>query len=235
MILIHEEHRVRAGHEREFEQCYREGWVKSLAGSDFARLLWYFDQATGTGRANVVVTMTAVPDLEAWQELDQRVRAGELRDWWQDVSQHRHRVRSKLMEPAYWSPLQEVDLARVPTGQDEHAVSIYMEDTGWPWPPLEDYVRFNDEMYFRIMRQAPADQKLLDIQGFFTTAWGAGRSLESLFMQKVLDYNQLIRLLAVPEHYDPDAWPGSYMVQGLNYRDQWRSRLLRTSQWSPCF
>jgi hypothetical protein len=110
-----------------------------------------------------------------------------------------------------------------------------MEDTGWPWPPLEDYVRFNDEMYFRIMSQAPADQKLLDIQGFFTTAWGAGRSLESLFMQKVLDYNQLIRLLAVPEQYDPDAWPGSYMVQGLKYRDQWRSRLLRTSPWSPCF
>ena len=139
------------------------------------------------------------------------------------------------MEPAYWSPLQEVDLAAVPSGQEEHPVSIYMEDTGWPWPPLEDYVRFNDEMYFRIMRQAPADQKLLDIQGFFTTVWGAGRSLESLFMQKVLDYNQLIRLLAVPERYDPDVWPGSYMVQGLKYRDQWRSRLLRTSHWSPYF
>jgi hypothetical protein len=235
LILIHEEHRVRAGHEREFEHCYREGWAKNLAGSDFARLLWYFEQATGTGRSNVVVTVTTVPDLEAWQELDQSVRVGELTDWLQDVNRHRHSVRGKLLEPAYWSPLQEVDLATVPSGDEEHPVSIYMEDTGWPWPPLDDYVRFNDEMYFRIMRQAPADQKLLDIQGFFTTAWGGGRSLESLFMQKVLDYNQLIRLLAVPERYEPDTWPGSYMVQGLKYRDQWRSRLLRTSPWSPYF
>jgi hypothetical protein len=235
LLLVHEEHEVRVGHEQEFERCYRQGWVTALANSDFARLLWYFDQATGTGRNNVVVTITTVPDLEAWQKLERLVGTGDLRDWRQEVDRHRQSVNGKLLEPAYWSPLQEVDLVTVPTGADDHPVSMYMEDTGWPWAPLEDYIRFNDEMYFQIMSRAPAEQKLLDIQGFFTTAWGAGRSLESLFMQKVLDYDQLIRLLARPERYDPDEWPGSYMVQGLKYRDQWRSRLLRTSPWSPYY
>jgi hypothetical protein len=32
-----------------------------------------------------------------------------------------------------------------------------------------------------------------------------------------------------PEHRKP----GGYMVDALKYRDQWQSRLLRTSAWSP--
>ncbi|EUA42397.1 hypothetical protein I553_6257 [Mycobacterium xenopi 4042] len=29
--------------------------------------------------------------------------------------------------------------------------------------------------------------------------------------------------------------PGSYMFEALKYRDQWESRLLRTSAWSPLY
>jgi len=32
-----------------------------------------------------------------------------------------------------------------------------------------------------------------------------------------------------PEHRKP----GGYMVDALKYRDQWQSRLLRTTAWSP--
>ncbi|ETZ99435.1 hypothetical protein I547_5663 [Mycobacterium kansasii 824] len=34
-----------------------------------------------------------------------------------------------------------------------------------------------------------------------------------------------------PEH----RGPGSYMYEALKYRDQWQSRLLRTSAWSPLY
>ena len=47
-------------------------------------------------------------------------------------------------------------------------------------------------------------------------------------------HGDLIHLLAneVPEE---QRGPGSYMVEALAYRDQWRSRLLRTSAWSPLY
>ena len=34
-----------------------------------------------------------------------------------------------------------------------------------------------------------------------------------------------------PEH----RRPGSYMYDALEFRDQWESRLLRTSSWSPLY
>jgi hypothetical protein len=52
-------------------------------------------------------------------------------------------------------------------------------------------------------------------------------------MQKILDYGLLLNLISEPENYDPSRWPGSYMHRGLEYRDQWESKLLRTSSWSP--
>jgi hypothetical protein len=49
----------------------------------------------------------------------------------------------------------------------------------------------------------------------------------------VLNYGLLLNLISEPEDYDPDVWPSRYMHGGLRYRDQWESRLLRTSTWSP--
>jgi hypothetical protein len=56
-----------------------------------------------------------------------------------------------------------------------------------------------------------------------------------MLMQRIRDYGLLLRLISEPEHYDPDQWPGSYMHHGLLYRDQWESKLLRTSTWSPLY
>jgi hypothetical protein len=39
-------------------------------------------------------------------------------------------------------------------------------------------------------------------------------------------------LISEPEDDNPDAWPGSYMHRGLQYRDQWE-QAPRTSRWSP--
>jgi hypothetical protein len=40
-------------------------------------------------------------------------------------------------------------------------------------------------------------------------------------------------LTSVEVFDDPTTWPGSYMIKGLELRDQWESKLLRTSKWSP--
>jgi hypothetical protein len=55
-----------------------------------------------------------------------------------------------------------------------------------------------------------------------------------MLWQKIRSADRLVGLLSrdfPPEHRQP----GSYMYDALAYRDQWESRLLRTSPWSPLY
>ena len=149
----------------------------------------------------------------------------------------RHEVTGKLLLPVEWSPLQTVDLAGVPTNAETHPLTLFMEDTGWPYAPLDDYIRSWDEIYYRPLSQAPARMRILDIQACFQVAHGSHRRREAMLWQKIddsNDYAALVHLLTKevpPEH----RAPGSYMYEALKYRDQWESRLLRTSDWSPLY
>jgi hypothetical protein len=235
MLFMHEVHSVRGELEQEFEATYRDGWMTLLAEADDARLLWYFNQAHGSGPAYNVVTVTAVRDGEAYHRLAERMRSGDLLDWSRAVGDMRHQVDGKMLVPVYWSALQEVDLDTVPTDGAEHELSLYMEDTGWPTAPLDDYIEFWDDEYFQIMREMPADRRILEIEACFQVAFGTHRRPEAMLMQKILNYGLLMGLISEPEDYDPGEWPGSYMHGGLRYRDQWESKLLRTSAWSPLY
>jgi hypothetical protein len=79
--------------------------------------------------------------------------------------------------------------------------------------------------------------RILDIQACFQVAHGSYRRREAMLWQKIEDFNNyaaLVHLLTTetpPEH----RAPGSYMYEALKYRDQWESRLLRTSAWSPLY
>ena len=59
MLFMHEVHKVRGRAEDDFEAAFREGWMPTLAAGDDARLLWYTNQAHGSGPAYTVITMTA--------------------------------------------------------------------------------------------------------------------------------------------------------------------------------
>ncbi len=235
MLFMHEVHSVVGEKEREFEAAYRDEWMPRLASGDDARLLWYLNQAHGSGPAYTVVTVTAVPDGDAYQRLAERLRGGDLLDWSRAIGEMRHDVVGKMLVPVHWSPLSEVDLAAVPTDGAEHELSLYMEDTGWPSAPLDDYIDFWNDEYFQMMRKLPADRRILEIEGCFQVAFGTHRRPEAILVQKILSYDLLMGLISEPENYDPDRWPGSYMHRGLRYRDQWESRLLRSSAWSPLY
>jgi hypothetical protein len=84
-----------------------------------------------------------------------------------------------------------------------------------------------------MMRQVPAERRILDIEACFQVAHGTHRRPEAILVQRILHDGLLMNLISEPGEYDPDTWPGSYMHRGLRYRDQWESRLLRTSRWSP--
>ena len=237
MLFLHETHKVVGAREEEFEAAYREGWMPTLAEEDNARLLWYTNHAHGTGLSYNVVTITGITDGTAWERLVRRAQTGDLRPWMRELDNLRHEVIGKLLLPVAWSPLQTVDLASVPITGQTHPLTMFMEDTGWPYAPLDDYIRSWDEIYYRLLSKAPKELRILDIQGCFQVAHGSYRRREAMLWQKIDDSNNyaaLVHLLTTetaPEH----RVPGSYMVEALQYRDQWESRLLRTSAWSPLY
>ncbi|OBF12660.1 hypothetical protein A5730_03680 [Mycobacterium sp. ACS4054] len=237
MLFLHETHKVVGARQDEFEAAYREGWMPTLAEGDDARLLWYTNHAHGSGLSYNVVTVTGIVDGAAWERLARRTQGGDLRPWMRELDNLRHEVTGKLLLPVDWSPLQTVDLATVPTDGATHPLSLFMEDTGWPDAALDDYIRMWDEIYYRLLSKAPKERRILDIQACFQVAHGSHRRREAMLWQKIEDFNNyaaLVHLLTTetaPEH----RRPGSYMVEALKYRDQWESRLLRTSDWSPLY
>ncbi|HZN12829.1 MAG TPA: hypothetical protein VFB78_01065 [Acidimicrobiales bacterium] len=232
MLFVHEVHRVRGRQEEAFEAAYRDELMPALAKEDDARLLWYCNHAHGSGPAYNVVTITAVRDGAAWERLADRMQRGDLRPLLRQIDEMRHGATAKLVRPVEWSPLQEVDFADVPVTAEEHGLTIYMEDTGWPQAALDDYVGFWGETYYPMLTSRPPAERLLDIEVVFEPAFGAGRRKEAILMQKVVDPARLHFLLTT-ETAPAYKAPGTFMHEALNYRDEWESKLLRTSSWSP--
>jgi len=232
MLFLHEVHHVRGAKEEEFEAAYREEWMPALARSGEGRLLWYCHHAHGSGPAYNVVTITGIRDGAAWEELASRIQRGDLRPWARELDEMRHDLTSKMLLPVTWSPMQEVELDSVPSDGSTHELSIYMEDTGWPHAPIDDYVAFWETGYYRPMKERGAS--LLDIQAVFQVAFGTGRHKEAILMQKITSDQGLLHLLTTetPQQFRE---PGQFMHDALAYRDRWESKLLRTSDWSPLY
>ncbi len=230
---MHETHQVIGRHAGSFEHAYRDELMGAVAESDDTRLVWYLNHAMGSGPAYQVVTVTALADGAAWEALAGRLRGGDLDELNRRLDSYRYQVDGKLLTPVAWSALYGLDLGTVPADGREHDLSLYMQDTGWPDAPLDDYLELWDKDYWQIMRNTPDERKLLDIQACFQVAHGSGLRPEAILMQKVVNLDSLGGLLANVESCDPTTWPGTYMAKGLEIRDQWESKLLRTSLWSP--
>lgn len=73
---------------------------------------------------------------------------------------------------------------------------------------------------------------MLLIQAAFQPALGSHLHREVILMQRIQQPEQLLTLLRtrIPREFRA---PGTWMHDALELRDQWTSRLLRTSAWSP--
>jgi hypothetical protein len=234
MLFLHEVHEVVGARELDFEAAFRDRFLPALAAGDDARLVYFLHHAHGTGPSYRVVTVTAVRDGAAWERLSRRVLDGDLAAWARDVDAMRHDVRAKILVPLPWSPLQDVDLAAVPATPQEHEPTLFMEDTVWPFEGrLEEYVARSGTHYAREMKEAGAHgARLLTVDASFRTAFGSHRRREVVLWQKVVRPEAMVGLLT---RELPDAYrkPGTWMVDALELRDQWQSRLLRSARWSP--
>jgi hypothetical protein len=232
VLFVHEVHKVRGRAEDEFEAAFRDGWMPTLAASDEARLLWYANHAHGSGPSYHVVTVTAVRDGAAWERLALRVQKGDLRRWMRELDELRYDVDAKLLVPLAWSPLQDVVFDEVPVDGREHELTLYMEDTMWPFEhKFAEYVDHCGEVYAKSLDRPHA---MLTIQAAFQPALGSHLRREVVLMQRINQPDALLKLLQT-EIPRESRGLGTWMHDALDLRDQWTSRLLRTSSWSPLY
>jgi hypothetical protein len=234
MLFLHEVHKVAGAREDEFDAAYRDEWMPTLAKTSDARLLWYLRLAHGSGAAYTVVTITGVESAAAWGELAERVRRGDLQQWSDHVDSMRHATTVKILTPVPWSPCQEIDLGSVPVTPEDHELTVYMEDTAWPFVGgLQRYLEAAGTLYSRTLaRSKESGRSILEMEAAFQPLFGTHHTSEVVLWQKVVSENALLHLLThetVPEM----KLPGTWMHDALAVRDQWESRLLRTASWSP--
>jgi len=236
VLFLHETHRVAGRRADEFEAAWR-GQLDALAKGDDARLLWFFHQAHGTGLSYVVVTITAVRDGASFERHLERLERGDLRNWSRGLEGMRHDCSSKVLAPVEWSALQEVSFDAVPTDGSEKPLALYMEDTVLPRTGrLDDYLNAASTLYARdtIGKRMAEGTSLLDLRGCFRTIAGPHAGREAILWQRV-ERPELLQPLLMREVPAERRGPGTWMNDALEFRDQWESRLLRTTAWSPMF
>ncbi len=182
--------------------------------------------------AYTVITVTAVRDGAAWERLTARAQKGDLQEWMRGVEALRHGVNAKLLVPLPWSPPLDLDFDEVPVDGREHDMSLYMEDTMWPYEDkFEEYIVRCGEVYARSLEQPSS---MLSMHAAFQPALGSHVRREVILMQRISKPEALLDLLRthIPAEYRA---PGTWIYDALDLRDQWTSRLLRTSVWSPLY
>ena len=231
MWLLHETHAVRGDAEDGFDALLRDAWIPRVAETKGARVAYVLRHAHGTGPSYRLITLTALEDAAAYQAL---ATSAALRELAVQLDGLRHDVDAKLLEPLPWSPLQRIDPAAVPAAGADHELTLYMEDTVWPRKgKLEEYVAKSGAHYAREMAgHESRGHAMLKVQGGFRTVFGSGRRREIVLWQRVVDPRLVLGLLTreVPPELQR---PGTWMHDALGLRDQWQSRLLRTTRWSP--
>jgi hypothetical protein len=234
MLFLHEVHRVVGRKEDEFEAAYRDHWMPTMAKSDYGRLLWYTNHAHGSGVSYNVVTVTVLTDGRAWEDLARRVQKGDLQSWMRELDTLRHDVVGKVLIPLPWSPGQDFELDTIPVDGRRHDLTLYMEDTMWPYAgKLQDYIDACGSVYSKSLG-AGRSEPFITIELALQPAFGTHVRSEVMLMQKIHDLDRLQWLLT--NDIPPEIrGPGTWMDEALSVRDQWESKLLRTAAWSPLY
>jgi hypothetical protein len=161
-----------------------------------------------------------------------------LHGWLSELDALRHGSSAKVLEPAPFSPMQSVNFATVAPASEPPAdgtLPLFMEDTAWPHPgQFDNYLDKAGSLYVETLRKANERPGggLLDLVAAFIPRYGSGVHREIVLWQRIANQAGLLPLLNrdVPDAYKQ---PGSWMIDALEVRDQWESRMLRVAGWSP--
>jgi hypothetical protein len=236
MLLLHEVHKVAGAQEEAFDAAYRDDYLPTLGKTSDTRLLWYLRLAHGSGAAYTVVTITGCRDAAAWATLAERIRTGDLVDWSTKVDGMRHECQAKIVTPVPWSPRQDIDLTTVPSMAEEHEQSLFMEDTAWPHAGgLSAYIEKAGSQYAPSLDESKEQHRnIIELEAAYQPVFGSHKTTEVILWQRITNQKALLWLLA--NDLPPSATaPGTWMHDALAVRDQWESRILRSTSWSPLY
>jgi hypothetical protein len=226
VIYLHETHEIIGGKTAVFETAFRERWLPLVEVRGRARLVWFWHHTHGTGPSYQATSITAIRDWAAWGEIVDEMRSASWRGWWETCWTLRREVVSKMLLPARWSPLHDVDLGGSPIPDDQEP-ALYLHDTGWPYVgKLDAYVEALGSVFYPQTR----NYRMIRVEACWTVCPGTGRHHEVILLQRILDWPAFSNLLTQGER---PSRPSDWMEEGLKYRDRWESKLLRPASWSP--
>ena len=106
------------------------------------------------------------------------------------------------------------------------------------WPYEDKYVEYVEKsgsFYAKTLEHTDTPIKpFIKIEAAFQPSLGSHVRREVMLMQRILNPEQLLSLLTTEIPKEMRA-PGTWMHDALQLRDQWESKLLRTSAWSPLY
>ena len=133
MLFMHEVHKVRGRAEDEFEATFRDGWMPML-GDRRRRPVALVHQPRARQRPRIHGRHGDRRSRRtAWERLALRIQKGDLRTGCAISTSSATTSTPNCLCRLPWSPLKDVDFDDVPTDGREHELTLYMEDTMWPY------------------------------------------------------------------------------------------------------
>jgi hypothetical protein len=230
MFFVHEIHALHPVQADEFETALREQWVPALAQDERTRLVWCVRSMPAAISFPEMITLTAVEDGAALERLGERMRGRDLRGPGGELGQLRRQVTTRVLAPLEEFNPYQLDLSDLPLTRDDAPTRMYIHDFVVPQPAMQ-------RRYEIQMREA--FMTMLDLEGLQMLIWagletvaGGGRTPLSLMLTHIGSAAAGANLLAEGNpRVRPE--PGTWMHEGLQLRDTWVSRLVRSVPWSP--
>lgn len=210
MILVQDIHQVIARREVDFETSYREA-AHSL-NTDGGRFLWFAWAPHGGGEGYEAVTLSSFSDTDALDRHQERVRYGDLGEWWASVEAMRYTLHSS-------THVLETDAPTVNEG--DHEPALYRLDQLTVSLPL---AQARQEVSDIVSRKK--GDEILDVMAWWTPLFGDFDRPSVTVLNRIRSDEAFLEAFTDPTK----PWDGGVHGEFVVRRD---TRLLRTARWSP--
>jgi len=226
MLFLHQIHELDPGAEPDFERFVRDEWLPCVNAHPGASFAWYGAPISAARFADEAITLVAFDDEAAFGRFADAQRASEAS---RALASLRSSVATRLLRPIDYDPWTTGDVS-IPDGLNEGAVSTYMHD--FVPPQLGQMKKYVDMMRERYMALSEDALSGIVLRASWQTVSGGGPVPEMFNLSEIRDVDALVSLVAheIPREYKE---MGTWMWEALAARDQWTTRLVRSSTWSP--
>jgi hypothetical protein len=230
MLFVHQVHQVRPGEWSECARLVREELIPGLARHTEGRMVWCARPMDVGVSQNELITIVALQDAAALNELGGAVGKGPLKAVSQAIADRRESSQTRLLKSLSYNPFSLESIDAVPVTRNDATEHAYMHDFVQPRIGRR-------RLYEEGMRQVYASMSADDLAS--VVLWmsleplpGGGPFPEQVNISRVQNVDALATLLEHDVARDNPAIT-EWMKKGLQMRDTWTTRLVRALPWSP--